>query len=485
MLTDLNFLGIGKNWPPDCERARLELYKTNRDLFENKHAEVYEEQFKRINRVIGNFENVISYPVVINFQRLISLKTADLLFLEPPKFSCGEEGATEQVALDKIIAESDFINMCYETALDVSRYGDGLLYIYHDGTKGNISVMQPEFWFPIVSPDNIKETLYHVKAWTITRMSGEVETIYLKVQIHERGFYTEREYKLNRAVNGLMYIEAQTMEDLTYDTGLENFAIVQVPNIISSNRVYGMDDYSVIDSLVSELLVMVSNISKILDKHADPSVTGPLTALEQDPKTGQYRIRMGNYFARNDEQDPKIEYITWDAQLSAAFQQIETIVNYLACMSEMGAVIFSMMKDSIGNVPSGSALKKMFMSALSKVARIRMRFDPAMKKALSLCGQLNGVSFENMPISITWQDGLPSDAKEESEVLASRTGNKATMSVKRALMQFDGMSEEQAEQEMELINEEDAMNNPMHSMNTPFAGDNEPDDGEKANVGDE
>lgn len=55
MLTSLDFLKAGEQWPPRSEKYRLDRYQDNRALFEDDHAEVYKEQFKRIERVIGNF----------------------------------------------------------------------------------------------------------------------------------------------------------------------------------------------------------------------------------------------------------------------------------------------------------------------------------------------------------------------------------------------------------------------------------------------
>ena len=52
---------------------------------------------------------------------------------------------------------------------------------------------------------------------------------------------------------------------------------------LTSDRVYGIDDYTDLDSIVSEIEVRISQISKILDKHAEPSMQGPETALQLNP----------------------------------------------------------------------------------------------------------------------------------------------------------------------------------------------------------
>src|SRR5699024_6617055 len=148
-----------------------------------------------------------------------------------------------------------------------------LFYIYKDEKtkQGVIDVSQPPIWFKVVDPENIKKILYHVLAWTYQQDKNE----YLKVRIHEKGQYTEREYRIqdNR-------IKSQTVDDRVIKTDLKDFAVVPISNVITSDRVYGIDDYRDIDSIISELLVRVGQIARIVDKHASPSGAGLQTALE-------------------------------------------------------------------------------------------------------------------------------------------------------------------------------------------------------------
>lgn len=486
MLTDLSFLNIGSSWPPPSEAERLRQYETNRMLFENRHDEVYAEQFKRIQRVIGNFQDVISYAILANYQKLLSLKVADLLLGEPPQIKAGETDSTEQKSVDKIIQNSDLNNTSYMATIDVSRYGDGLFHIYKDAdiNAGKIDITQPSIWFPVVSPDNIKKILYHVLAWTFetTESSNGIinqlkngknqRTKHLKAMIHSKGSYEVREYRLKDGIIKEIVNEPQIIK-----TGLSDFAVIQIPNVITSDRVHGMDDYTDIDSIISELEVRISQIAKVLDKHAEPSVTGPSSCLEQDPQTGEWHLKMGNYFPRENNDDPKVEYITWDAQMEANFKMIEKLINILYTISEMGSAIFGDLNNKTGNVPSGSALRRLMISPLAKVNRIRMRFDNGLKKAIKLCSELGGEGITDLSknsISITWQDGLPKDPKEEADIMQIRTGNKPTISQFKAIQSMNGLSDEDTQTELDRINEDEAKANPISGSNFPFSGDNIP-----------
>ena len=376
MLTNLDFLNKGEIWPPKSESDRMTRYEDHKLLFQGRHDKVYYEQFKRIERVINNFGEVISYPVIINYQKLFTVKTMDLLLGEAPKIKSQESDSPEQVTLDAIGEKSDLINTAYKVGIDVIRFGDGLFYIYKDGENGGkIGFTQPPYWYPVVNPDNTSEILYHVIAYT----KGEKDNQTLVCQIHIKGSYELREYKLIGTTGGI------TIDNLVssriIQTGLKDFAIIQVSNLLTTDSVTGYDDYVDMDSIISEILVRVGQISKILDKHASPSVSGPSGCIEQDIITGEWRLKMGSFFPQDSKEDPEVKYITWEGQLAAAFKSLEFLVNVLYVVSETGATLLGE-TDKAGNASSGTALKLKMMSPITKVKRIRMRFDPALKKVL-------------------------------------------------------------------------------------------------------
>lgn len=442
MLTDLKFLEAGAQWPPVQEAERLELYRTNRALFDGRHSEVFAAQYRRISRVIGNFEDVVSYGVTLNYPRKLSLKTADLLFGEPPRIESGDGSVAGQTAVARI-AGADLVNTCYEVAVDASRFGDGLFYICRgeDGA-GRIEAAQPSVWFPVVCADNVKRVQCHVLAWDY----AEGKQRYLKAQIHYKGSCSEKLMQLNE--NGVIQ---GVISERVYSTGLSDFAVVPVPNVSTSDRVFGCDDYTDIDSILSELEVRVAQISRILDIHSSPSMQGPPTAAMQE--NGRWRVKPGNFFANVSGE--KVEYLTWDGQLDAAFRQCELLLSQLYAISEMGASVWGDYKYASGQVPSGSALKRLMLSTISKVSRMRLRFDAGLKKAIMLCSQLGGEGIVRLDnVSITWQDGLPADDYENAQIINLRTGNTQTMSRQVALERFDGMTGAQTAIEIERIDED-------------------------------
>lgn len=473
MITNLDCLNPGAIWPIQSEADRFDKYEHNLKLFNGKHAIEYEENFKRIERIIGNFNELISYPVIINYQKLITLKTVDLMLGEEPKIEHEDE-----LTINELKHDNNINNLAYKVAIDVSRYGDGLFYIYRDENgKGRISFTQPSLWIPVVDPLDFNKVNYHLLSYVQEINTGNQKQKLLTVQIHSKGSYEQRVYKLKGDTFGTIIGDLLSSE--IFDTGLDDFAIIHVPNLQTTDTIYGHDDYTDVDSIISEILVRIGQISRILDKHASPSMQGSISALEQDPATGEWKIKAGNYFVRASSDDAQIEYITWNGQLEAAFKEIELLINSLYMISETGATLLGATAVE-GTATSGTALRLKMISPQTKSKRVKMRFDPALKKALALASQLSGKRLEEKDISITWRDGIPDDKREEAEIMAIRTGNKPTISQNTAIQRLDDKNQEQADEELALIQAEEMTANPM--LPPPFSGDNineEPLNGEE------
>lgn len=457
MLISLEFLKRGSQWPPESEQGRLKTYRDNRLVFEDEHAKVYDEQFRRIERVVGNLSHAVSFATILSYQKLMTLKIADLIFGEPPKITAGSE--TQQEVIDRVLTETNLLDAAYMCAIDVSRYGDGLMLLGNPAGVPVISAVSPQHWHMVVERGNIKRVQFHVFAWAYPT-DEQRRQWELKVQVHNPEAPSECEqhrYQLEGAEGGwTIGRELTAPDELQLETQLKVCPVFRVSNVLTSDRVYGIDDYQSVDSIISELMVRVSQISKVLDKHAAPSMSGPQSALEQDRATGEWRLKVGNYFPRNNRDDPDVNYITWDASLSANFQQIELLINQLYTISEMGSAIFGDLSNKTGQVPSGSALRRLMMSPLAKARRIANKFDPALKGIISASAAVYGESLPPQEISIKWNDGLPDDEAENAQIMNLRTGSKPTISQHTAIQRLDGLGDKDAAAELDEIRADDA-----------------------------
>jgi hypothetical protein len=466
MLTSLDFLKVGELFPPKCEVERLENYDIYKKLFEGKHNDVYKYQIDRIKRVQGDFQEVISYNVILNYQQVITKKTADLLVGESPKISV--QNKKKQKIVDEIIKRNDIYNLLYIIAMDTSRYGVGLFYLYKDLNRGVIDITQPAIWFPVVDERNVRRIKYHVLC--IPRVLNENKNgneIELYVEIHEKGRYTIKRFLVR---NGKI-IREFTEEEKVVETWLNDFAIIPVTNITTSDNIYGISDYMAIDSIICELEVRFAQIAKVLDKHSQPSMQGPSSALTYNRETDTYSLKTGSYFVVEGT-DGKVSYLTWDAQLEANFRFIKELQNALYIISEMGGTLLGERENGSGGVTSGIAYKLKMETALQKVGRIRNSMDTALRKAISNCAKMEGYDIDEYELIIEWKDGLIDDEREQAEIMQIKNGNKPVLSHVTSIMLANDMTMEEAEEEYQRIMQEEMEANPLNVPN-PHIGENE------------
>lgn len=480
MLYNMEWLQPGKSFPPIRETGRIKRYRQNAQLFDGDHfadpkfrthdehcedcVNLYAMCASRISRVIGNFNDVVSFPTLLNYQRLMSLKMADLVCGEYPIVS----GATaaENMALKDVRDVSNFDAKLYSTVIDISRYGDAVWRIYKDWDgRFNFTCWDPTQWYPIVRQDGTNSVQYHCICWRENKSKDiEKPDWYLHVQVHsceptEFGYYTQYLYKL--ASNGSTILDLVSTEQIL--TGLKRCAVMHVTAFSTTNSVYGYDDYMPIDSILAEIMTRVGQISGILDKHASPNITGPASMLEVDPSTGEYHLQSGQFFAVSQgEEHP--EYMTWDGQLSSAFKQLEFLINQLYILSEMGAAILGG-QDGSSQAISGTAMRFKMVNPLAKARRISNALTRPVRQlfeSLSVDAEVDAdelvLPIPYRKISVFWADGLPDDPRENVEICKLATGATKMMPLEKGIMEYFGRSNEEAAQWIEQIRDETEQN---------------------------
>jgi hypothetical protein len=507
MLYNMDWLQPGKQFPPSAEKDRIVRYHQNAILFDGDHfddpgfrsrvpagvsAEVhvnlYAKCAERISRVIGNWEEVISFPVLLNYQRLMTLKVADLVCGEHPTIS----GVTpkENAAIRDVRDTSDFDAKLYATVIDISRYGDAVWRVYKDyDKKMNFTPWDPTQWYPIVRQDGTNSIETHCLCWTENR-SQDVHRpdYYLHVQIHSvenPGSYTYKVFKMD--ADGITIKEETSSTEIR--TGLKQCAVQHLKAFMTTNSVYGYDDYMPLDSILAEIMTRVGQISAILDKHADPNITGPASMLKVNEETGEYYLDTGKFYAISQGEE-KPEYMTWDGQLTSAFKQLEFLVNQMYILSEMGAALLGG-QDGSSQAISGTAMRFKMVNPLAKVRRIANSLTRPVRQLFSVLSNTAKVDEkefefpESVPqaqegvaqpkpedkplvlpipyrkISVFWEDGLPDDPRENIENCKLATGAIKMMPLEKGIMEFFGRSNEEALQWIARIREETAANEAM------------------------
>lgn len=99
---------------------------------------------------------------------------------------------------------------------------------------------------------------------------------------------------------------------------------------------------------------------------------------------------------------------------------------------------------------SGLAIKWRLNSLLAKINRKRQYYDKGLKRIFTIAQLLETdrrtkVDFKPFKPQIKFKDGLPEDEMEKATIMQTRTGAKPTLSQKRAIMELENVTEEQAQ----------------------------------------
>ena len=464
MLTTLSFLQKGEPWPPKAEVARLDQYRANKLLFESKHDEVFKDWLRLLRD-----DQKATLEFILNWHKRLSLLWCDLLLGEPPVYTAGEKGSAEQKTVERLVSENDLNVVAYEVALDVSRYGDGLFKVRLEDGSSVITGQPPDLWFPVIDRADVRKIEAHVLAWTFDEkvkrtLRSDLLLKFLRVEVHRKGVIHNRLFRLgdpDRTIEREESLE-RFFPDVpeAEQTGVNDFLVVYAPGVRATDRLHGFDDYRDLETLVQEMEVRLAQISRILDKHADPSMAGPPHEITTDDAGNPVYVGGSRYF-EVEEGGHVPQYVTWDGKLDAAFKEIEELKEQLYFVSETTPAAFGQLKQGLAE--SGSALRRLMMAPLAKVARIRTRFDPALKKALKVAADLERANGKDTPeistVQIQWQDGLPPDPKEQAETEEVRVRS-GTTSRSSAIRRLDGVTQDEAESELgHALEEQPALGN--------------------------
>lgn len=476
------FLVAGEKPPWDHEafRERIQRQSKHRDLFLGKHAKVWEVFFRdRMNQWDEPMKK--SVELAVNFPGRLAKLWAGLMVGEFPRFYASTDEATQ--AVKDILERSGGQRVMYEGDLTRSYAGEIIYKVVDDGRFARFQAVSPSIWFPWVDPGNVKEAFAHVLAWKVTLppvLKGAKPDEYVRAEIHYRGHIKHRMWHITDGVIAERVSIPNLQTDRTdYDTGVDDFLLVHVPNLSLPDQLEGIDDYSDAEPLFQELDVRLSQIARILDKHATPNMFGPKSAIEWDPITNEYRYRTdpnGRYFPV-EKGDEKPGYVTWDGKLDASFKQLEKTLDALFFVSSTTPALFSVFGQASGYATSGTALKLRLIAPIAKVNEKRIYLDPAIRRVLLIAQMLEEIQGRaaGKPIaykpelpSVDWADGLPQDEKELAERLQISTGNQPFMSVKTAVeTMHPTWDKKTVAEEVERIREDGAMAGPLPIENPP------------------
>lgn len=464
MIYDLSFLNKGADFPPRSEIKRLDAYKINAMLMEDEAWAALPGYTNRVKYLLSNFalsqEDI--YLFNANYWSDIVKKTQELTYGDPPEFKA--EGKEDDVKT--ILDKTELIPKAKDGVQDFCALGDWVTKLVETADGWNVINVDPSTWFPVVSRENVKEIKMHVLAWVATVAKDKYE---LHVQIHEKGKYTNRAFAIKSYNPDSYYVVQSTKQRIncptyeigeeleesktefvldTFNTGLNDFAIVVSANNASTRTVYGTSDFDNVTDAIMEYNVRQTLKNVVLDKHSAPKLYGP--PLEDNGLGNYLEVNMG-------ETTPN--YLVWDASMQSVENTITGLKDDIANLSGLGSLLNS---KTFGESQGYDALMIKLAPALMRSAGKKVILEKHLKKLISLLSVTYGAEIPVDDITVLWHDGIPTTESVRADIAAKHLAT--GWSKKRVLMQDYGFDEATAEEIIEEARlEAPAM--PMFGMN--------------------
>lgn len=416
MLTELDFIAVGKEFPPKCERQRLADIESDRKLYDGEHAEVFREALRRIEKTDVWERRTDS--VILNWCEKVPLVFADLLAGEPG--SIYAKDVAKQDALDAIVEDLQPMVAVHEGTVEVGAVGDCVVKLAPDGRS--LLPVPAEFWYPIVDKHDTRKIVRHVIAWVTNTGTHDKPKHEGYAEIHDPGSITTFTFECKELTHPKgVYIIKSLGTSSTVKTRADVPLVFHIPNPKRSVRkLHGPSDIGSMQSLVAELEVRFAGVSKVLDKHTDPTAYGP--DAESETEDGAAYYQTGGYVELPDKETPIPGYATWDGQLEANKWFIDKLIEQLYVDTETCPALFGRIDSGQGVTESASALKRLLIRPLAKVNRLRMAWNRALPDIIKVAAKLR--SLDVGAIRIDWRDGVPDDPEEtaRTEELLRRSG---------------------------------------------------------------
>ena len=431
-LTNSHYFTTGAMFPPKHLTNRQRMFDDYYNLYKNEigmYRILYPRTLLRIQREKG-FTTVdqaaaLLPKITINFFRKLSRYWANTLYGHQPVIDTGTPTGNARL--------KPFLRPLYELgeqlAIDSSRFGVGVCIVMSTtDPKTAFNRVDPRHWFPVVDPvypDRVIGDVI-VTPYINDPEKGFVIADRLRViRMMPEEPITVQIFEIHGAnIGRLLSTEASS-------TVLRNRAVFTVCNTDKTDHV-GESDYDDIIPIMAEINRRFEGISVALDRHTNPHMAGPRSALVQSAD-GKFHFDIEGQYFPLEEDDIVPQYITWDAQLDANFRQIEHMLLTFHMLSDTSAAAFGIQGD--GNaVESGSALRKQLHSSLLRLGALRRGHEAMLEDAISFV-------LPRADLAITWAnpylDGLVEEA--QAEEIRIRTGTTTTVEAITRLDRVDSV----------------------------------------------
>lgn len=432
---------IGQKLIQDNDKTRMELQSQWEKMYLSEYI------YTRVNTDISIRGKAIGRKVdpLVPLPATVSEISSDLLFGEMPVFDFQDDSLNKKIIdyLSKYELETQLL----EAAAYLSAIGTIFWQLYKIDNEIYWKFLKAN---KIIWDENIRGDITWLMVLSVYSINSNKSMITYDVVEHilegdELKKYRIEYYKVDVDINtGKVKSTYDKIDELTE---LDFIPIIKVINIGMMNSVIGKSDYQGKEQLFAEIDNRIDQNNNVLENNADPWTLLPPGVLNQH---GYFNKRLGKWIEKGPTgTDNTVDVVTWDASLSASFQQIEKMINQIFFTSRISPPIAGL--DNGGYAESGRALKWRSINTLSMINRKRKYWNVAFRKFFTFLNALdNDIDFDVSKLVVKWQDGLPSDTTEKIQNVTSQVSS-GLMSKLTGIQETQELGQEAAQDEYNQV----------------------------------
>ena len=432
---------------------RLEKYNQYKDLYDGNFNRAFNSTVLKIRKRYP-LDNTTAQSL-ININLFWALTDFFKGFLTNQGITVNVDDSKQKI-WDEVAKKNNFISVLKEVYIDNSRFGNGIFKVALEENEVKIFSVSPECWIPVFNQGNLNNILGHILVYPLETIENGVKKEFKKIEKHYKG-YVENEIwtctnnTLNRQLDESELEQFNTVPYEDFSHLWNDFLVFPVKNTTESDSYFGESDYKRCKSIVEEIMLTISQNSKIINRHANPKLSGSEQNLEFDPVTNTRKFPDKD-FIKIGTDGIKPEYLTADLQAEAIQKHVDTLLNFFYILTKTPPQAYGL--NIAGNM-SGESLRKIFIAALSKVDDIKqVSFTSAIQNVVNCAMAFNSTPVKS--VNVAWGEPIPADYSElvttENSRVAAGTQSKLT-----TIVTLDKVSEEDALKELARINNEKAL----------------------------
>ena len=375
----------------DIERFRN--YARYRDLYRSNFSKPFANVLRKIRQRYPMSNTTAQSLIEVNLFKALTDFYKFLITNNDFKINVSA-GAAKDWA--KINADNNFLTVIKEVCIDNSRFGDALFKVAYVNNEVKIFSVCPDCWFPVFNNGNLNDLAGHILFYDIVK-DGKY---YKHIEKIHKGFVENEIWEVsnNTLLCPVPDVEAFGVKPVDdFSDMWDDFVLFSVKNTAESDTYYGESDYKACESIIEEIMLTVSQNSKIINRHANPKLAGSIENTEMDPATGERHFPNSDFITIGRD-GAKPEYITADLQADAIKSHIDILMQFFYMLSKTPPQAYGLDIDS--NM-SGESLKQIFVSALAKVDDIRtVSLNNAILKTVRCALAFSG--HKNVDVEIVW-----------------------------------------------------------------------------------